>query len=106
MFDWDILEVLAECLPEGDLITAARYLCRVIKDGKTVETEGWWHFPEPTLNKPYLDVTKDDIVGWIDTQAVRDGRHLIKDRLLEQLNATSVVRPAPWQPQVFTPELN
>lgn len=96
---WKILEIKAD----GDLITAARYLCSESKGDNVVETEGWWRFAEPKLNVAFADVTEDMIVQWV-TDAI--GAQ-VKERLDKQLEnlAQQKSRPLPWQPQVFTPEL-
>jgi hypothetical protein len=51
-------------------------------------------------------VTEEMIVGWIKSEAVRDGKNMIESRLAEQIdNLTTQAAPSlPWMPQVFTPK--
>lgn len=96
---WKILEIQAD----GDLITAARYFCTESKGDNTVETEGWWHFAEPALTTPFADVTEEKVIEWV-TDAI--GAQ-VKTRLDEQLATLEAQKkvPAPWLPQIFTPEV-
>ena len=101
-FLWKILEVYAE----DGLITSAKYLCSVTEGDKSVDTEGYWTFQEPTLIVPFAEVTEEMISKWIEDSAVVDGKNIIKSRLAEQLETLSKKPvPAPWLPQTFTPEL-
>ena len=102
-YDWKILEVKAA----GDLITAARYFCVATSGETTVETEGWWYFQEPKLNKPFADVTEADVIGWIQKQTTQDGKNQVEGRLAAQVEALENQRlvVAPWLPQTFTPDL-
>jgi hypothetical protein len=99
---WKILEVYTD---SQSAITAAKYFCSVDDGKNTVETEGYWHFPE-TGSVPFAEVTEEMIAKWIEDSAVVDGKNIIKSRLAEQLETLSKKPvPAPWLPQVFTPEL-
>lgn len=97
---WKILELYAD---EGR-ITSARYHCTATEGDDSVETEGNWDFPE-SGNVPFDQVTEEMVVGWIEQAAMKDGKSVIKSRLEEQLNNKKKPVPAPWMPQVFTPNL-
>lgn len=100
-FIWKILEIYAD----DGLITSAKYLCSVNDGENTVETEGYWSFPEAET-VPFSDVTEEMIVKWIEDSSVVDGKNVIKSRLAEQLQTLSKKPvPAPWLPQTFTPDL-
>ena len=100
-FNWKILEVFAD----GEAITSVKYLCSVDDGDNTVETEGYWSFPEAGT-VPFADVTEDMIVQWIEDSSIVDGKNVIKSRLQEQLESLSKKPvPAPWLPQTFTPDL-
>lgn len=100
-FTWKILEVYAD----SGSITSVKYLCSVEDGSNTVSTEGYWSFPEAG-DVPFADVTEDMIAKWIEDSSVVDGKNVIKSRLVEQLESLSKKPvPAPWLPQVFTPEL-
>ena len=99
MFTWQILDVDAK----DGLITSARYMV-TLADGESGSTEGNWYFVNPKMTVPFDQVTEEMVASWIEKEAVKDGKHLIKDRLAEQLESlknTSVV-VAPWKPQTFT----
>lgn len=98
---WKILEIYAD---QGS-ITSVKYFCSVTEGDNTVETEGYWSFPE-SGNVPFEEVTEEIIAGWIEESAVVDGKNVIKSRLAEQLKTLSNKPvPAPWMPQVFTPNI-
>ena len=88
------------------LITQAMYHCRAEMQDLWVATEGTWFFAEPKLTVPYADVTEEMIVGWIKSEAFRDGKNMIESRLAEQIDnlATQAAPSLPWMPQVFTPK--
>ena len=97
---WKILELYAA---DGQ-ITSAKYHCTVIDGDDSVETEGYWDFPEAGT-VPFDQVTEEMVADWIDAAAMKDGKSVIKSRLEEQLKSKKQPVPAPWMPQVFTPTL-
>jgi len=99
-FTWKILNISAE----NEIITHAKYFVTASEDDRLVETEGNWWFNYP-VNTPFLDVTEEMVVSWIEKETMRDGVNIIKSRLEEQLNTLNVNNTvvAPWLPQVFTP---
>lgn len=100
-FVWKILEIYAK----DGVISDAKYLCSVSDGQYTVETEGNWHFPEAGT-VPFEQVTEEMVAQWIEEASMRDGKSIIKSRLEEQLaNMEKKPVPAPWQPQIFKPEV-
>jgi hypothetical protein len=100
-FNWKILDIYAD----NGSITSAKYLCSVSDGDNTVETEGYWSFPEGG-SVPFEQVTEEMIAKWIEDSSVVDGKNVIKSRLVEQLESLSNKPvPAPWMPQTFTPDL-
>lgn len=102
-YTWSILEISAK----NEVIDFARYKT-VIENGEfSVETEGNWWFTEPTLKVPFVNVTEEMVISWIQKETMKDGVNLIESRLKEQLETLkeqeSVI--APWLPQVFTPQI-
>jgi len=98
---WKILDIYAD----GEAITSAKYFCAATEGDNTVETEGYWSFPEAG-DVPFAEVTEEMIAKWIEDSAVVDGKNVIKSRLAEQLETLSKKPvPAPWLPQTFTPDL-
>ena len=101
-FVWKILEIYAD----DGLITSAKYLCSVVDGEKSVDTEGYWTFQEPQMTVPFDQVTEEMIAHWIEDSSVVDGKNIIKSRLVEQLKTLQKQPvPAPWMPQVFTPNI-
>jgi len=102
-YQWKILEVFAQ----DEVITGARYHLVGTEDDLSVETEGNWFFDCPTAKVPFLEVTEEMIVGWIEADAVKDGDNHIKKGVENQIKALKSHKPvpAPWMPQVFKPEI-
>ena len=104
MFEWKILDIQAK----DDIIKAVKYFCAIEEDDLRVETEGNWKFRDPEGKvTPYLEVTEQMVIDWINQEAIRDGKNLITSRLKEQLAALQDQTPvvAPWLPQVYTPKI-
>lgn len=98
---WKIIDIYAD---DGK-ITSAKYFCSVTEGANTVETEGYWNFPEAGT-VPFEEVTEEMIAKWVEDSSVVDGKNIIKSRLVEQLESLQKQPvPAPWMPQVFTPNL-
>lgn len=95
---------ITEVQEKDGLITQAKYFCSLSDDLNTVETEGYWVFQEPQLNIPFDQVTEEMIASWIEKEAIRDGKNIIKSRLEEQLAdlANAKKSALPWMPQTFT----
>jgi hypothetical protein len=95
---------ITEIEEKDGLIIRAKYLYSLSDDQNTVETEGHWFFQEPQLNVPFDQVTEEMIVSWIEKEAIRDGKNIIKSRLEEQLADLAKAKKSalPWMPQTFT----
>jgi len=102
-YQWKILEVFAK----DEIITGAKYHLTGSEDDLSVETEGNWYFDCPTAKVPFLEVTEEMIIGWIEADAVKDGDNHIKKGVENQIKALKSHKPvpAPWMPQVFKPEI-
>ena len=102
---WTILDITEE----KEVITSAKYHV-IAKDelGElSVETEGNWYFNNK-FNKPYLEITEQDVIDLIRKEAIKDGLNIIESRLEEQLEylvGNIAKTPAPWLPQTFTPSI-
>ena len=105
IYNWKILDVIAE----NEVIVAAKYHVKA-NDNEAkfeVETEGNWYFNNK-FDKPYLEITEQDVIDLIRKEAIKDGLNIIESRLEEQLNYLAdnqVKSVAPWLPQTFTPSL-
>lgn len=103
-YTWKILEIYAT----DEIIKSAKYFCVIEKEGLMVETEGNWKFRDPEGKViPYLEVTEQIVIDWINQEAIRDDKNLITSRLEEQLLALQDQTPvvAPWLPQIYTPKI-
>jgi hypothetical protein len=102
-YQWKILEVFAT----DEIITGAKYHIIGTENELSVESEGNWFFDCPTAKVPFLDVTEEMIIGWIEADAVKDGENHIQLGIKNQLKALKSYKPvpAPWLPQVFKPEI-
>ena len=102
-FQWKILEVFAK----DEVITGAKYHLIGTKDDISVETEGNWHFDCPVATIPYAQVTEQNIIDWIEADAIFDGKNHIKMGIEKQIEALKLHKPTPmpWKPQVFKVQL-
>ena len=96
-FDWNILETVID---DGALM-AVKYRCKASDGQNTVETEGNW-----TMLTPYQinqDTSEHLVAHWLDLDTTQTGRHLIKSRLQEQLDAlrSPSSTKTPWAVDTF-----
>ena len=96
-FEWSI----PECVIDDGVLVRAKYHVKLTDGDFFVETEGNWK-----MLKPYVvtaDTTEQLVAHWVDLDATQTGRHLIKSRLQEQLDAlksAKTTRP-PWAVDTF-----
>ena len=101
-FNWKISEVKAT----DGLITEVKYHVTAVDGDYSVDTEGNWRFGDPVLNKPYAEVTEEDVINWVKEDATQHGENIIESRLAQQLaNMEKKTVLPPWVAQVFTPNL-
>ena len=96
-YSWSILETL---IIDGALISV-KYWCKATDDENSVETEGNWK-----MRSAYLvddETSEKQVVEWLDLDTTQDGKHLIKYRLQEQLDALklAVKTKPPWIVETF-----
>ena len=96
-FEWKILETVIE---DGAL-KAVKYRCKASDDQNTVETEGNWRMR--TAHTVDAETSEHLVAHWVDLEATQDGKHLIKYRLQEQLDAlrSQVSTKPPWAVDTF-----
>jgi hypothetical protein len=96
-FQWNILETVIE---DGVLKTV-KYRCKASQDGRSVETEGNWKMRQ--IHLVDAETTEHQVAHWVDLEATQDGKHLIKYRLQEQLDALRSPTPTkpPWAVDTF-----
>jgi hypothetical protein len=102
-YQWKILEVFAK----DEVITGAKYHITGSDEEFSVETEGYYHFVNPSLVIPFNEITEEMVADWIDKEAMRDGKNHIKLALENQIQALKEQNTtiAPWMPQIYTPIL-
>ena len=102
-YKWKILEVFAK----DNVITGCKYHLIGSEGELSVETEGNYYFNEPSEKVPFLEVTEDMIAGWLEQEAIRDGKNHIKEGIEKQIEALKLhkLTPMPWKPQVFKVQL-
>lgn len=96
-FEWKILETF---IIDGSL-QSVKYCCKASDNQNFVETEGNWKML--TQHMVDDDTTEHQVIHWIDLDATQDGKHLIKYRLQEQLDALSseISTKPPWAVDTF-----
>lgn len=96
-FEWKILETVID---DGAL-KAVKYRCKASDGQNTVETEGNWRMR--TAHMVDENTSEHQVCHWIDMEATQDGKHLIKYRLQEQLDAlrSQVSTKPPWAVETF-----
>jgi len=93
---WQVTDIHAK----DGFITSAKYFVSHVDGDQTVETEGYWHFPEGGYVS-FNNVTEEMVIGWIKEASMKDGVSSIELALTNQLSQPQKVTP-PWLPQTFT----
>jgi len=94
------LKILETLIIDGAL-KSVKYWCKATDNQNSVETEGNWKMR--TAHMVDEDTTEHQVSHWLDLDATQDGKHLIKYRLQEQLDALSseVKTRPPWAVDTF-----
>jgi len=103
-YTWTILDIDAK---DEQIISAKYHVVANNETNHTVETEGNWYF-NGTIDKPFPDITEQDVIDLILKESIKDGLNIIESRLDEQLvylADNQVKSVAPWLPQTFTPSI-
>ena len=97
VYTWKILETVID---DGAL-KAVKYRCKASDDENTVETEGNWKMR--TAHTVEAETSEHQVAHWVDLDATQDGKHLIKYRLQEQLDALRSAKSTkpPWAVDTF-----
>ena len=99
-YTWKIIKIFSK----NELITGVKY--KLIGDDQAtiIESEGTYLFVDPILIVPFLEVTEEMIIDWIEKETIVNGQSHIKSGIEKQFNELENVEVvAPWLPQVFTP---
>jgi hypothetical protein len=94
------LKILETLIIDG-VLKSIKYWCKATNDKHSVETEGNWKMLTPHMVDE--DTTEQQVIHWLDLDATQDGKHLIKYRLQEQLDALSsaATTKLPWAVETF-----
>jgi hypothetical protein len=100
-FEWKILETVIE----DETLKSVKYWCKALDGKNMVETEGNWKMR--TAHIVDADTSEHQVAHWVDLEATQDGKHLIKYRLQEQLDALSsaATTKPPWAVDTFKVKL-
>ncbi len=96
-FEWKILETGIV----GQQLQSVKYWCKASNNQNSVETEGYWKMR--TIHDIPEDLSEHQVIHWLELDTIENGKHLIKYRLQEQLDALSSIvttRP-PWAVDTF-----
>jgi hypothetical protein len=96
-FNWKILETVIE----GGILKRVKYWCQGADGHNVVETEGNWTMQ--IQHQVTDDTMEEQVAEWLDFDAIQSGKHLIKYRLQEQLDALSsaATTKPPWAVDTF-----
>jgi hypothetical protein len=98
-YTWSILEVFGD-----QTIAKVRYLLKAQNETNFVETEGYHEYSEGLVCKPLSEIKESDLVGWLESDTIKDGVNAIKLNLKNQLKTlnTSNKMAFPWEAETFT----
>ena len=93
-------KILETVIVDGEL-KSVKYWCKATDEQNSVETEGNWKMR--TAHLVDNDTTEHQVAHWLDLDTIQDGKHLIKYRLQEQLDALSsaATTKPPWAVDTF-----
>jgi len=96
-FEWKILETVID---DGAL-KSVKYWCQASDEQNSVATEGNWKMR--TVHMVDNDTSEHQVAHWLDLDSTQDGKHLIKYRLQEQLDALRSAQSTkpPWAVETF-----
>ena len=94
------VKILETLIVDG-VLKSVKYWCKATEGENSVVTEGNWK-----MLTAYLvdnDTTEHQVAHWLDLDTTQDGKHLIKYRLQEQLDALSsaATTKPPWAVDTF-----
>jgi hypothetical protein len=99
-YTWEIKKIFSK----DELIIGVQYKLLGNDQSSIIETEGTYLFNDPVLNVPFLEVTEEMVIDWIEKETIINGQSHIKSGIEKQFNELKNIEVvAPWLPQVFTP---
>jgi hypothetical protein len=93
-------KILETVIVNGSL-KSVKYWCKATDGKNSVETEGNWTMR--TMHMMDDETSEHQVIHWLDLDTTQDGKHLIKYRLQEQLDALSseISTKPPWAVETF-----
>jgi hypothetical protein len=98
-FNWEIMEVYG-----ADTVSKVRYTLKAQDEESIVTTEGYHEYSEGLVCKPLSEIKESDLIGWLESDTIKDGVNAIKLNLEKQLKAlkTNEKMAFPWEAETFT----
>jgi len=98
-YEWKILDILGK----DDLISQVKYRLKATDGENSVETEGYWDFPEAANKRAFQGMLEVDVIRWIEEESVQNNTSVIKSNLENQLANLSKIAPIskPWDLPTF-----
>jgi hypothetical protein len=98
-YKWSILEIFGD-----QTITKVRYLLKAQNEQNIVETEGYHEFSEGLVHKSLSEIKESDLIGWLESDTIKDGVNAIKLNLDNQLKSLKIDQKMafPWETNTFT----
>jgi len=83
------------------ILKSVKYWFKATDNEHSVETEGNWKMR--TVYVMNDDISEHQVLHWLDLDTTENGKHLIKYRLQEQLDALSseITTKPPWAVDTF-----
>ncbi len=99
-YQWKILKIFSE----NEKITEVQFLLKAQNETNTVETEGYHQFSEGLVCKPLSEIKESDLIGWLESDTIKDGVNVIKLNLENQLETLKTNKKIafPWEAETFT----
>ena len=93
-------KILETIIVDG-ILKSVKYWCKATDEANSVETEGNWKMR--TMYVMGEDISEHQVIHWLDLDTTENGKHLIKYRLQEQLDAlrSAVNTKPPWAVDTF-----
>ena len=100
-YTWSILEIFGD-----NTVSKIRYTLKAQDEQNIVKTEGYHEYSEGLVSKPLSQIKESDLVGWLESDTIKDGVNAIKLNLETQLKSLNSSKKIdfPWENDTFTAE--
>ena len=100
-YTWSILEIFG-----NNTVSKIRYTLKAQDETNIVKTEGYHEFSEGLVNKTLSEIKESDLIGWLESDTIKDGVNAIKLNLEAQLKSLNSSKKIdfPWENDTFTAE--